>query len=240
MRRGIHGYYGDQVTRSVNEFVYCAYLDIVEQFKFVTEPFKIKSTINKKAKIPDVLFYDKHRKQLVLVEIKGTQKELDDLVVDYCTNKYDGIENYVFCPILMSARVKTHYIRQIKNIIGKEKWNSMIDEYRVKGNIEKRVGFKKGLMSGENAPMYGKKHSDKTKQKIREANIGKEVSLETRIQISKTLTGNKRSSSDKKSISIGVKSLLKKQCPVCGVFAPPATYSRWGHGENCKRIKNDE
>ena len=44
---------------------------------------------------------------------------------------------------------------------------------------------RKGKYVGENSPMYGKRHSEETKKKMREAHKGKKMSEETRRKMSK-------------------------------------------------------
>jgi hypothetical protein len=44
-------------------------------------------------------------------------------------------------------------------------------------------------IKGENNPFYGRKHTDETKQKIRELNIGKKLLEETKEKIKKSMTG---------------------------------------------------
>ena len=47
-------------------------------------------------------------------------------------------------------------------------------------------------MSGENNPMYGKRHSEEAKQKMREKAIGRPVAEETKEKLRKAMTGTKR------------------------------------------------
>ncbi len=51
--------------------------------------------------------------------------------------------------------------------------------------------WNKGLthMQGEDHPLYGKNHSEETKSKIRQAAIGRKVTLETRSKMSKAHMG---------------------------------------------------
>lgn len=48
-------------------------------------------------------------------------------------------------------------------------------------------------MSGENNPMFGKNHSDETREKIRQSRLGKKTSEQTKIKLSQIRTGDKNS-----------------------------------------------
>lgn len=55
--------------------------------------------------------------------------------------------------------------------------------------------------SGENNPMYGKKHSEKARKKISTANSGKKLSEKTRKKMSKANSGKKLSQKTRKKMS---------------------------------------
>ena len=96
------------------------------------------------------------------------------------------------------------------------------------------------------------KHSDETKKKISESQLGKTVivSEETKIKISKTLKerykdqthhlkgrpshnkGKARSEEEKLKMSLAHQNREIKQCEHCGKSASKPNYSRW-HGKNC-------
>ncbi len=76
-------------------------------------------------------------------------------------------------------------------------------------------------MQGENNPMYGKHHSEETKQKIKEKATGRKMSPETLAKRSASQRGSKRELVD---------------CPHCGKRVPVNGYARW-HGDNCKHKK---
>ena len=61
---------------------------------------------------------------------------------------------------------------------GKEPWN-------------KGLTYSRPEMSGENHPMYGKKHTKESKEKIRIGHLGKRHSLETRRKMSEGRKGDK-------------------------------------------------
>ena len=61
--------------------------------------------------------------------------------------------------------------------------------------------LKKGLLSGEKNPMFGKHHSEETKQKIGEVHKGKQISEEQKKKLSIALKGRIMSDEHKKKIS---------------------------------------
>ena len=73
----------------------------------------------------------------------------------------------------------------------------------------------KGKLAGENNPMYGKHHSEATREKISKAEKGKYVSEETRRKLSEASKGNKnmlgKHHSEETKKKIGEKS--KGRCP---------------------------
>lgn len=80
-----------------------------------------------------------------------------------------------------------------------------------KQNLSKAV-------TGENNGMWGKIHSEQSKQKQREKAIGRKQSEETVKKKADAVRGSKRE---------------KKLCPHCDQLIAVNTYARW-HGDNCK------
>ncbi len=72
--------------------------------------------------------------------------------------------------------------------------------------------------SGERNGMFGKSHSDNTKQKQREKALGKKQSEETKKKKADAVRGSKRE---------------KKLCSHCKQSVAVNGYARW-HGDNCK------
>jgi hypothetical protein len=72
--------------------------------------------------------------------------------------------------------------------------------------------------SGEGNGMFGKSHSDDTKQKQREKALGRKQSEETKRKKADAVRGSKRE---------------KKLCPHCNQEVAVNGYARW-HGDNCK------
>lgn len=71
---------------------------------------------------------------------------------------------------------------------------------------------------GENNGMFGKNHTNDTKQKMREKAIGRKQSTETIDKKADAIRGSKRE---------------KKLCPHCNKLVAVNGYARW-HGDNCK------
>jgi hypothetical protein len=71
---------------------------------------------------------------------------------------------------------------------------------------------------GERNGMYGKTHSEETRQKMRAQAVGRKQSPETIAKKSAALTGTTRE---------------KKQCPHCSQLIAVNAYPRW-HGDNCR------
>jgi hypothetical protein len=108
----------------------------------------------------------------------------------------------------------------------------------------------KRTKSGENNPMYGKKHTDlaksaisakntglkrsnEHKQIISESNKGKKHKKESIEKIRNAHLGRKLHEETKIKMSESQKNVEKLQCPYCGVFASPSNAKRW-HYNNCK------
>jgi len=71
---------------------------------------------------------------------------------------------------------------------------------------------------GENNFMYGKTHTEETRQKMREKATGRKQSAETIQKKADAIRGSKRE---------------KKLCPHCNQYVAVNGYARW-HGDNCK------
>ena len=112
----------------------------------------------------------------------------------------------------------------------------------------------------------GRIMSDSTKEKLRQANLGKKASAEAKAKMSKSRTGKTLSAetrakmstgmqgknagkqsrmgailSDetKQTLSIKAKLVEKKTCPQCSKTVSPSNYSRW-HGAKCGQPVSDE
>ena len=59
---------------------------------------------------------------------------------------------------------------------------------------KRKIGLSSKMRnSGENHPMYGKKHSEETRMKMKQSHTGKHISEETRLKISKAMKKSHRS-----------------------------------------------
>lgn len=81
-----------------------------------------------------------------------------------------------------------------------------------------RTRITRGSSKGANNPMYGKPRTDEVKAKLREANLGKKYSQETKDKQSKA--------------KLGVKHEILK-CPHCPKSGGKSAMKRW-HFDNCK------
>jgi len=110
-------------------------------------------------------------------------------------------------------------------------------------------GVLKKKYIGAGNPMYGKKHSEETKQKIGKKSKGRKHTINSKEKMSSKKIGDKnpmygtkgyffgvtRSESTKKKISESLKKVNKKECMYCHKFISPSNYSR--HTNKCK-LKN--
>jgi hypothetical protein len=92
-----------------------------------------------------------------------------------------------------------------------------------------------------------KKHTEETKDKIRQKKLGQPSarkgmpawnkglvqSPETTRKISEALRGVARSAEAREAIRLAAKNRVKKTCPHCNKIVDASNYSRW-HGDMCK------
>lgn len=175
MRKGLAGEYKGQFVRSSLEYIFAVYLDKVLNVKFVTEPFAIfkKNGDLTNRKIPDFAYVDPNSKlkRLTVVEIKPSYKELEKLIVDYCSNGYDINENISMEFLCLDKHSVKKYENMIIEKIGHDNWKNMFDDYKQKA----RTNYKYYGFPGEKNPRYGVKLSDETKEKISNSLKGKFV-----------------------------------------------------------------
>lgn len=96
--------------------------------------------------------------------------------------------------------------------------NSKIGKKRDEFSDEWRKNLSTAV-SGENNGMYGKNHTEETKQKQREKAIGRKQSEEVKKKKADAIRGLKRE---------------KQLCSHCNQMIAVNTYARW-HGDNCKK-----
>lgn len=180
------GYYNGHFLRSYNEFLYALYVEYIENNIIIdTEPFKLNSEVTGKSKLPDFMVKNSEGKTF-LVEIKGTKKEIETLIVDYAIGKYDTFGHEVK---FFTANKKL-LTSLLKEKLGKDKFNQLSAEYKSQRLSKFYPGFPNELN-----PMYGKRHSVETIQKIKNnlPNVsgknnpmyGKSHSIEAKIKIGK-------------------------------------------------------
>jgi len=92
----------------------------------------------------------------------------------------------------------------------------------VKEKIRKTLQLKN---KGENNPMYGRKHSSKSIEKIKN-------NLDTKGE-KNGMFNHIYSSETREKMSNSQKNRAKIECPICKKFIDPGNYHRW-HGANCK------
>lgn len=188
MRKGLTGKYKEQFLRSFNEFVFAVYLDKVLGIQFETEPFSLKSPNTKKKKIPDFVYVHPKTKKPTLVEIKGSDEDLEEVIVDYVVNSYIDNSGYEIQFVNLNKTHKKNMINQIISKIGVMEWSRMEEEYKSNARTMSYYGFP-GVLN----PRYGVKVSEETKQKMRDSmpdrsgmnnsNYGKTHTPEAKLRI---------------------------------------------------------
>ena len=163
---------------------------------------------------------------------------------------------------LVSLTAREHYICHLllpKMLEGESKYKMLCailrmahsnQEQRVKvpSRVYERVKIEKAAMhsklySGTNNPFYGKKHSEETKQKIREARARQlqrdgNMTAEARAKLSAAAKGRVFSEEHKAKLSAATKGKTKKKhdkvtCPHCNKTGGVGAFKRW-HFDNCK------
>lgn len=132
-----------------------------------------------------------------------------------------------------SGHHHTDEARRKISMASKEHWED--NEYRML-QIEWRTG--------EGNPFYGKKHTEETKARLKEASSGKVPSEETRLKISEALSGLQRSEETKKRMSEAQRQLyqdgersLQISARLKEYYSNPENHPMYGkhHSEETKR-----
>lgn len=119
-------------------------------------------------------------------------------------NKY-GQDNFEFTIVELcdvnELDDREHYYISLYNVLDRDYGYNLILDNGVNRVINEetreklRQASKKRKVyidiSGEKNPMYGKRHSEETKEKIRQSRLGKSLSEQTRIKLSQSRTGDK-------------------------------------------------
>lgn len=109
------------------------------------------------------------------------------------------------------------FTEEHKQKIGNKHKNKVVSEGSKRTMKNNHADF-----SGQRNPMFGKNHSDETKQSLSKLKTGFVYSDERNMQISKRL----------KEIGHKVPD-IKLNCPHCGMITNLGNYYRW-HNDNCK------
>jgi hypothetical protein len=140
------------------------------------------------------------------------------------------------------------YYSNLWNIVESDDWANLKPEEGDGGKIvltDEIIAKRKQFMLTNN-PFKGKKHSEETKQKIKDKRKLQVMPIKTeeqRKQISESLMGHTVSEETKKKISVQTKGKSKSNkgqpkrkidCPHCGKIGAIAMMIRW-HFNNCKR-----
>lgn len=95
---------------------------------------------------------------------------------------------------------------------------------------------------GGSSGMKGKKHSEETKKKIKEALGTVEHTKDWNNKVSAAMKGKKKSIEHIQNMKLAMtgstKKVTKKECEYCNNYFNPVTHSRW-HGDKCKQNKNN-
>jgi hypothetical protein len=108
----------------------------------------------------------------------------------------------------------------------------------------------KKTRTGEGNPMYGKKLSKESKEKIRIKSTGRRHTKNTKEKLSKSHKGEKNGmfgkpsaykgvpcpDDKKKQLSLSAKKIPKKECEYCHKYISPQNYGKY-HGPKCKLNK---
>ena len=163
-RFSVKGFYKEQFCRSLHEFHACLYLDKVKKVEFITEPFSMRSEINSKRKIPDIMYFDHIKRQVIIAEVKPTFNDALDVIISYAENKFRCPAKFI--EIVKSSgytinyeflvNTKVAFKKDIIEAIGMDEYLNTLAEYR--NQEQTHTGF-----PGKLNPMYGRKHSLATK-----------------------------------------------------------------------------
>ena len=190
-------------------------------------------------------------------------------------NKF-GIENFKkeiieYCSLEIIKEREKFWIIELEakkygyNLKSTGTGGEMIGKKHSKDTLKKLSDASKGVNNpmfdihrfGEESPMFGKHHSKETKEKLSESRRGKTSSIETRIKISKAISGERNpmysdhrfagennpmynhvySLETKKRMSESRKNIQKVTCPHCNKTMNIVNAKQY-HFDKCKMIKN--
>jgi hypothetical protein len=160
-KKSYRGYYVGNYCRSYIEFLFALYLNKVKNVNFSIETISFISKITGKRKVPDFVIYDSDGIITEVVEIKSSEDENQQLIVNYALSNYNLPVDAKISFVKIDRKVKRHLKKQIIDVIGLQEFNDEEKKFKEQTNLVKILGFK-----GELNPMYGKKHSNTAKEKI--------------------------------------------------------------------------
>ena len=161
---------------------------------------------------------------------------------------------------LKGREVSEETRQKLKGITRTDEFKRKVSEFHTGRNRSKETCLKigeahKGKIISEDARLKmslaklgvkGNPHSEETKQKIRQSNLGKKRSAETRNNIIISMLNNQNSffgteegkqmavERNKKLMETGRHpSQIKQTCPYCQKVVSKTNHTRW-HGESCK------
>lgn len=136
------------------------------------------------------------------------------------------------------------WLSELLNVVDSHAWANLCAEDGLSGGIlgisDKTRQLLTERSSGKNNGMYGKKHSDESKLKNRNSQLGekswaygKSKSEETKAKMSAAAKGKKKSPEAIENMRLAKKNQPKGICVHCGTEAIKSNIARW-HDDNCK------
>lgn len=160
----------------------------------------------------DVLFVSEKYKDVLLVEA-NTQKEVNaDTSPEYFNLSIANTKSCFTMPNYASMKHKDDYSKKVRLPIDHP---LVLDGTYIGltyGHILTEEERKKKGRAGDKNPFFGKKHTEETKQKIRDSNTGRKQSIESRKKRSDSQKGVSKSEEHKRKI--GRKGMVTLKCPV--------------------------
>lgn len=147
-------------------------------------------------------------KREILAKIKNDDLNKVGRVEVFFIKKFDSTNPSIGYNLIEEISILDLHI--ITPEIRKKISNTLKKKYRENPECHSQLGrhhseYTKQLISkatsGENNPFFGRKHTDETKEKIRQSRLGKSVSLKTKQRVSETHKGVKWSEDRKEKLS---------------------------------------
>lgn len=181
MRKTYSGYMHGNYYRSYAEWLFATYNILLNGYEVKTEPFRLSK--NNTSNIPDFLINNGSEK--FLVELKTSQDQIENLIVDYVHKQYDIGYDIKF--VNFDKKVQKRYKSRLKDFLGNDEFLNIEKQFK-NNTVIKKMGF-----PGKLNPMWGKKHGKDFVEKLHanrrsytgknNPNYGKTHSYESRIKI---------------------------------------------------------